>query len=298
MKLFLLRWLMAVWLICGVAVRAYAMTGMIYQPQQRDITLSEEFWPTTFRDLKKRGFDTLIVQWTQYGTLFQAGEEKKWLERRLQDAVAADLKLVIGLYADPDTFSALEVPSDLLEPYFLENTEKNIALAKNWLSLLPQPSIVGWYLPMEIDDRRWRAISDQTVLAKQLSRDVDALKVLSTQPVYITSFFKGNSDPTEYKAMLNTLKQLTHLQIWVQDGVGTRALLPGETALYLQDLAVCDESPLAGLVYEIFRQVGPDRQFKAEPLPANQLATALLQRAPCKGDSIFFSLRYLINFGH
>lgn len=289
---------MTVWLICGMAMSAHAITGMIYQPQQRDITLPEDFWPMTFRELKKRGFDTLIVQWTQFGALFAEGVNKNWLERRLQDAVAADLKLVIGLYADPNTFSELEMPTDLLEPYFLENTEKNIALAKYWLSLLPQHSIVGWYLPVEIDDRRWRAKSDQTVLAKQLSRDVDALKAINHQPVYITSFFKGNSNPDEYKSMLNTIKQSTHLQIWVQDGVGTKALLPAETALYLKHLAVCDESPLAGLVYEIFRQVGPDHQFKAEPLPAGQLAKALQQRAPCRGDSIFFSLRYLINFGH
>jgi hypothetical protein len=87
------------------------------------------------------------------------------------------------------------------------------------------------------------------------------------------------------------------LQIWVQDGVGTKALLPAETALYLRALTACDETPLAGLVYEIFRQVGPDHQFKADPLPAHQLEAALLQRAPCRGDSVFFSLRYLIHFG-
>ena len=205
---------------------------------------------------------------------------------------------MIGLYADTDTFSELEMPTDLLEPYFLKNTEKNIILAKSWLSVLPQHSIVGWYLPMEIDDRRWRSESDQAVLGKQLLRDVDALKTLNHQPVYITSFFKGHSEPTEYKRMLNALKHSAHLKIWVQDGVGTKTLLPAETALYLQDLAACNDSPLAGLVYEIFRQVGPDHQFKAEPLPACQLASALLQRAPCRGDSIFFSLRYLINFGH
>ena len=297
MKSLLLRWFIAAWLICGMAMSAHALTGMIYQPQQRDITLAEDFWPVTFRELKKRGFDTLIVQWTQFGALFEAGAEKKWLERRLQDAVAADLKLVIGLYADPDSFSELEMPTDLLEPYFLKNTEKNIILAKGWLSVLPQQSIVGWFLPMEIDDRRWRSESDQAALGKQLSRDVDGLKALNHQPVYITLFFKGHSEPTEYKLMLNALKRSTRLHIWVQDGVGTKTLLPAETTLYLRDLSACDETPLAGLVYEIFRQVGPDHQFKAEPLPARQLATALLQRAPCRGDSIFFSLRYLINFG-
>jgi hypothetical protein len=157
-----------------------------------------------------------------------------------------------------------------------------------------RPAYRRLHLAMEVREPD----DDQAVLGKQLSRDVDALKGLNHQPVYITSFFKGHSEPTEYKRMLNALKHSAHLKIWVQDGVGTKTLLPAEIALYLQDLASCSDSPLAGLVYEIFRQVGPDHQFKAETLPARQLASALLQRAPCRGDSIFFSLRYLINFGH
>lgn len=90
-------------------------------------------------------------------------------------------------------------------------------------------------------------------------------------------------------------------------GGGIQSTLLAEPAELKAELRVLMEtkrytahpfSANAGIVYEIFRQVGSDRQFKAEPLPASQLATALLQRAPCRGDSIFFSLRYLINFGH
>jgi hypothetical protein len=269
---------------------------MIYQPQQRDMKLSNSFWPSVFSDLRKRGFDTLIVQWTQYGDMFFKGAEKNWLRDRLQDAVAADLKLVIGLYADPDSFSALEMPTDLLEAYFLKNTEKNTALVKEWVSSLPEKSIVGWYFPMEIDDLRWRAKDDQLFLAEQLSRDVRVLKNLSHMPLYVTSFFKGHSDVNGYKAMLDEIKKVSGVRLWIQDGMGAQTLMPAETALYLEPLGVCHDTPIDGLVFEIFRQIGSDSNFKAEPLAANIKENALLQRAPCDGDSVFFTLRYLINF--
>lgn len=298
MKSRIMRWVLVMFLYAAVSVTAQAMTGMIYQPQQRDMKLSDAFWLSTFSDLRKRGFDTLIIQWTQYGDIFSAGLEKKWLRERLQDAVAADLKLVIGLYADPDSFSALEMPTDLLEAYFLKNNEKDLFLAKEWMSALPDQSIVGWYLPIEIDDRRWRAEGDQLVLAEQLSRDVGTLKRISHLPVYMTSFFKGHSDVNEYKAMLEEIKKVSGLRIWVQDGAGADTLMPAEKAIYLKPLSECHDTPIAGLVFEIFRQIGSDSNFKAEPLAQNLLAKAIQQRAPCGGDSVFFSLRYLINFGH
>lgn len=298
MRMRAIRWFLG-WLLCAVLpLQAYALTGMIYQPQQRDMKLSDAFWPSAFGELRKRGFDTLIIQWSQHGDVFSKGAEQQWLRARLQDAVAADLKLVIGLYADPDSFSSLDKPADLLEAYFLKNTEKNIRLAQYWSALLPKQSIVGWYLPTEIDDRRWRAKEDQQVLGTQIRRDVSALNRVNDRPVYITSFFKGHSEASEYKAMLEHIRRASGVKIWVQDGVGSKTLLPAETALYLNALAQCDNTPVEGLVYEIFRQIGPDSSFKAEPVSASSLAKILGQRAPCKGDTTFFSLRYLINFSH
>lgn len=299
MRLRVIRWLLGWLLVCGVLTpQAFALTGMIYQPQQRDMRLSDAFWPSAFSELRKRGFDTLVIQWSQHGDVFSQGREKQWLRARLEDAVSADLKLVIGLYADPDSFTSLDMPADLLEAYFLKMTEKNIRLAQYWSDLLPKQSLAGWYLPTEIDDRRWRATADQEVLATQIKRDVTELKRVSDRPVYITSFFKGHSEASEYKAMLEHIHRAAGVKIWVQDGVGGQALLPAETALYLNALAQCDNTPVTGLVYEIFRQTGPDSNFKADPVSPALLPKMLAQRAPCKGDSVFFSLRYLINFGH
>jgi len=285
-------------LLCGATLSAHAFTGMFYQPLQRDMKIPTTFWPKTFSELRKRGFDTLVIQWTRHGVIFSSGIEQQWLRNRLKDAVDADLNLVIGLYADPDSFSALDAPTDLLEPYFLRNNERNLVLAKTWLRTLPLERIVGWYIPMEIDDRRWRAKDDELVLSNQLRREVNSLRNLSNKPVYMSAFFKGHSEPSEFKEFLTLVKQSTGLGLWVQDGRGTKTLLPSEIDLYLKTLASCSETPVAGLVYEIFHQVGPDSNFKAEPLAPSALTKALQQRAPCSGDSVFFELRYLSKFSN
>lgn len=298
MKNFLFRWFAGVILFGALSLNAQALTGMIYQPQLRDMKVPDSFWATKFSDLRQRGFDTLIIQWTRYGDAFSTGVEKNWLTARLQDAAKADLKLIIGLYADPDSFASLDMPTDLLETYFLKMHETHLQLARDWTKTLPAQSIIGWYLPTEIDDRRWRDNRDLTVLNKQLARDVTGLNSLGDLPVYITAFFKGHTEANEYKAMLSVIQRSTALRIWVQDGVGTRSLLPTETSLYINKLTECSDTPIAGLVFEIFRQVGPDSNFKAEPLTGRTLEKALSQRSPCRGDSVFFSLRYLFNFGN
>lgn len=296
MKIMMMRWAMIVLLLCGASFGAQAFNAMIYQPLQRDMKIPTTFWPKTFTELRKRGFDTLVFQWTRHGDIFSSGIEQQWLRDRLKDALDAELNLVIGLYADPDSFSALDGSTELLEPYFLLNNEKNLALAKIWLSSIPAERIVGWYIPMEIDDRRWRASGDEIVLSTQLRREVNSLRNLSNKPVYMSAFFKGHSEPSEFKELLTLVRQSTGLGLWVQDGRGTKTLLPSETDLYLKTLSHCADSPVAGLVYEIFHQVGPDTNFKADPLAPAALTKALQQRAPCGGDSVFFELRYLFKF--
>ena len=241
------------------------------------------------------GFDTLVFQWSQHGNAFLEPVEKKWLQSRVQDALDAKLNIVMGLYADPDSFSALDVPSDLLEPYFLKLSELNVQLATEWLTRIPTDRLKGWYIPFEYDDRRWRSVADQTVLNKQLNRDVAALKRLGTQPVYISAFFNGNTTPKQFSKQLVVLKASTGLNIWIQNGQGTGSLLEAERKEYLKTLANCNTTPVAGTIFEIFKQTGSDSQFTAKALPANQLNLALMQRATCTGDSVFFELRYLID---
>ncbi len=285
-------------LICGLHGLAHGLTGVIYQPQLRDMTVSDSFWSRSFKSLRQQGFDTLVVQWTRHGDSFSSGAPRDWLDRRVQDALEANLNIVVGLYADPDVFPALEVSSDLLEPYFLRSTEANVQLAQSWISKIPKDRLSGWYLPLEIDDRRWRSANDASTLSRLLGRDIRELERLIDKPVYISAFFKGNSSPAQFKVLLESISKATSLKIWVQDGRGTGVLSPPETSLYLASLLTCHDSPVSGVVYEIFRQTGPDHAFKAEPLSARSMASALRQRSPCGGDTVFFSFRYLMPLGN
>jgi len=272
---------------------AQAFTAIFYQPQSQDKDIAPLVWQKAFLAAKQSGVDVLVFQWTGYGDAFASPQSQAWLKERMMQAIKADLKLIIGLYADPEMFSAVGVPSDLLEAYFLRLTEKNLALATYWQKQIPESARVGWYLPLEIDDRRWRAQEALSALVSGLQRDVTALKPLDSKPVYISAFFRGNATPLAYEAMLAKVRRGTGVNLWVQDGRGNATLQSRESDLYLAPFYRCDRSPIKGVVFEIFRETGTDQAFKAKPLSPERLKQALGQRAPCTGDSVFFSLRYL-----
>jgi hypothetical protein len=271
---------------------AQAFTAIIYQPQTQDREIAPLVWQKAFRAVKQSGVDALVFQWTGYGEAFASPDSQAWLKARMMEAITADLKLIIGLYADPEVFSAVDVSNDLLEPYFLRLTEKNLALAAYWQSQIPDSARLGWYLPLEIDDRRWRAQESLSALVSGLQRDVTALRTMDSKPVYVSAFFRGNATPSAFGAMLASVKNVSGVDIWVQDGLGNTGLQPRERALYLAPFDRCDSSPVQGVVFEIFRQTGTDQAFKAKPLPPARLKKAMKQRAPCASDSVFFSLRY------
>jgi hypothetical protein len=271
---------------------AHALTAMFYQPQTKDMVIEQTVWQQAFRAVRDAGMDTVVFQWTGYGDAFDSPAAQQWLKARMMDVIEADLKLVVGLYADPAMFSAVDVPSDLLEPYFLSITARNRLLAAHWQAQLPSDSIRGWYLPMEVDDRRWRAKEDLAALNAGLRRDVTALKLLGDRPVYASSFFRGHTTPAAYEQMLTTVRDNAGVALWVQDGRSNSILSDQERALYLSPFKRCDARPIAGLVFEIFQETGTAQTFEARPLTASHLKTALKQRAPCAGDSVFFSLRY------
>jgi hypothetical protein len=271
---------------------AHAFTAIFYQPQTSDRAIQESVWQKALRAAKQSGFEVVVFQWTGYGDEFDSPEAQQWLETRMKDVMDADLQLVVGLYADPNMFSAVDVPNDLLEPYFLRVTAKNLALAEHWLAHLPSESLLGWYLPLEVDDRRWRAKGDLDALVAGLHRDVMALQSLGSKPVYMSTFFRGHATPLAYERMLATVRDGAGVALWVQDGRSNQILQEQERALYLAPFERCDTSPIKGMVFEIFEEIGTPQSFKAKPLSTNRLKTALKQRAPCAGDSVFFSLRY------
>lgn len=271
---------------------AVATTAIIYQPQLRDRDVAPAQWPALFAKVHAQGFDTLVVQWTKYGDAFGDPAGHAWLLQRVREARAAGLSIVLGLGSDPEFFQRQEVAPEALDSYLLSLSRQNAKLARQWAGDLGKDGIAGWYLPIEIDDRRWRDLKARKLLEDYLASERRQLDAVAQRPVYVTSFFAGNMTPASYADLLADI-QRSDVRIWVQDGAGTGRLDHGERALYLSAASQCNGAHARGIVYEIFRQTSEDKTFTATSLPAAEVDTALAQRAPCEGDTVFFELRYL-----
>lgn len=271
---------------------AGAATAIVYQPQLRDRNVAQAQWPLIFMQLRAQGFDTLVLQWTEYGDAFGDAEGHAWLLQRVREARASGLHIVLGLNSDPAFFQRQQVPTAMLGDYLHTLLRRDDAVARRWAGDLGVDAIDGWYLPMEIDDRRWRDPGARKPLLDYLASEHHQLDRIAPRPVYVTSFFAGNMTPQRYAELLDAA-QHTGVRAWVQDGAGTGRLEGGERKLYLDAVSQCAEPHAGGIVFEIFHQTGADKAFSAKALSDAEANTALTQRAPCHGDSVFFELRYL-----
>jgi hypothetical protein len=192
----------------------------------------------------------------------------------------------------------LEQPAQVLGDYFRKQRQLDLERAKYWLSVLPNAKISGWYIPIEIDDKRWRDSAAFEVINAHIQSESSLLNEISKKPVYVSSFFTGNMTPQRYAAMLEKLKNNAFVNILLQDGSGTGKLTPRERELYMHTLSDCKKPVISGIVYEIFKQSHHDQQFQAQALAPNDLSKILKKRAPCGQDTVLFSLRYLIDFNN
>lgn len=285
LRLVLLSWLL-------IPCLAAASTAIVYQPQLRDRDVAQAQWPSIFMQLRAQGFDTLVVQWTEYGDAFGDPASHAWLLQRVREARAAGLRIVLGLNSDPAFFQRQQVPTAALGDYLHTLLRRDDAVARRWAGDLGVDVIDGWYLPMEIDDKRWRDPKAREPLQAYLASERRQLGRIAARPVYVTSFFAGNMAPERYAELLDAV-QHTGVRVWVQDGAGTGRLGEGERKLYLDAVSQCTAAHVQGVVFEMFHQTGADNTFSATALPDAAANLALAQRAPCGGDSVFFELRYL-----
>ncbi|WP_349919587.1 DUF4434 domain-containing protein [Aeromonas veronii] len=286
------HWITALTLILlAAAWPAQASQGIIYQPQLRDAAIGEARWDEILAQVKREGFDTLIVQWTRYGEAFAKPEESAWLTDRLKRVNEAGLTLILGLYSDPEFFQHQDQSAGHLDRYLGQQESHNLSLAQEWQARLGEGHIAGWYLPAELDDLNWRAPERQALLARHLASLGKALNELNPVPVYISSFFTGKMSPEAYREMLTLMAQ-NGVSLLVQDGSGTGVLSQPERNLYLSALEPC-EGRVAGLIHELFVQQQGEGAFQAKPLAESQQRALWSAPGRCGSQRWFFSLRYL-----
>lgn len=278
-------------LVMLVSPWANAMKAVFWQPQLRDSSASAEQWSTLMQTLHRQGFDTLVLQWTRYGTAFADESGTQQLTLRAAAAQAAGLKVIVGLHADPDFFSRQKQSAAALEHYLGRLRVADLQQAQRWAdasSFKPD----GWYLSAEIDDLNWRSPERRALLLSWLGDTRQLLAKRDSRPVFISSFFAGNMTPESYAGMLTDIKN-RGISVWVQDGLGVKTLDKTQRQLYLDAAAGCrTNAPARGIVYEIF-DVTPGKTFSAQPLAEKERATQLAQSSACGKDVLWFSLRYL-----
>lgn len=268
-----------------VAPFANAMNAVMYQPQLRDITVTDAQWQSVLSKLKGQGIDTLVLQWSRYDDAFRDGKSRAWLEQKAQLTAANGMKLVIGLAADGRFFERQKQPLPALENYLNRLRANDVAVAKRWVDVLGEKSIAGWYISSELDDLRWRDPKMQQAALSWLSKTRLSLAGVADKPVAVSSFFAGNMTPDSYRKWVTTISH-SGVKVWVQDGAGTQMLTDAERALYLK-------VPSAGNVIELFRQDKQAKTFKATPAPAAYQQQWLATPVPPGQDRVYFSLRYM-----
>lgn len=268
-----------------VAPFANAMNAVMYQPQLRDITVTDAQWQSVLSKLKGQGIDTLVLQWSRYDDAFRDGKSRAWLEQKAQLTAANGMKLVIGLAADGRFFERQKQPLPALENYLNRLRANDVAVAKRWVDVLGDKSIAGWYISSELDDLRWRDPKMQQAALSWLSKTRLSLAGVADKPVAVSSFFAGNMTPDSYRKWVTTISH-SGVKVWVQDGAGTQMLTDAERALYLK-------VPSAGNVIELFRQNKQAKTFKATPAPAAYQQKWLATPVPPGQDRVYFSLRYM-----
>ncbi|MDF3935741.1 DUF4434 family protein [Pseudomonas citronellolis] len=261
-------------LLAALALPAQAEERLFYQPLNADAALDQAQWRQIWQASAAQGVRTLIVQWSAYGS-DTFGGPGGWLERSLQQAHDAGLRLIVGLYMDPAYYRRLEeLDGPGLETYWQYQLGRSLTqqrlLRRDWK--LP---VAGWYLPLELDDLHFLDEGRRQTLRRQLKDFAGQLDA----PLQLSAFSAGKLAPAVYAAWLQDLTGLG-IQVWWQDGSGTAALSPLARQAYAGALPCA-----VGIVQEAFRQTSaPGQPFRAEP--------AALQAAPGCHALAVFELRY------
>ncbi|MVV52198.1 DUF4434 family protein [Pseudomonas sp. PB120] len=270
----MMRFLWVVCLLLGCTL-ARADERIFYQPLNVDASLSQTQWRQIWQDTARQGARTLMVQWTAYGDS-NFGGPTGWLANSLKLAHEQGLNLVVGLAMDPAYYQRInELDSAGLAMYWQAQLGRSLAqqhaLRQDWK--LP---VIGWYLPLELDDVHFQALDRRQTLQRQLEDFADKLDA----PLHVSAFSAGKLAPRVNGQWLGDLA-MNSVHVWWQDGAGNGRLPPLIRAGYASALP-CS----VGIVREAFRQVSAEGQpFRADP------ATPDASPAGCHPTAVF-SLRY------
>ena len=172
--------------------------------------------------------------WTEVGAAAWGPVEPVAWEPLRDILDAADergMRVFLGLGLDPTFWQGQFDP--------LASAEENVALMLRLEELYgASPALAGWYLPEEIDDRRFVAADVHEAALVYLEAMVRAAHERTGRPVMVAPYFGMNPNGPAYAAWWDaTLARAPIDIIALQDGVGTRRTTTEEGVPVFQALA-------------------------------------------------------------
>ena len=253
----------------------------MYQPLNRDQTVTMSQWQTVLAQIQQQRINALIIQWAQYGTETFGGTEG-WLAKRLESWFIQGGTVWFGLYSDPDYFRQIHTQSlqqqiTYLHHYFSQ-IEYTYTQWKPWIKR-HSASIQGFYLPLELSDYDYSTQQQRQQITQLLAKQVSKYD----KPLMISLYLSATIDAN---AVVEWVEQLTAIgiKVIVQDGSGTQALTNKVRQQYLSLLP-----SNSGIIKEIFKQ------SSAKPFTANRINKMnyqIITRQMNNRDTYYFSLRY------
>ncbi|MGE4539483.1 MAG: DUF4434 domain-containing protein [Desulfovibrio sp.] len=247
-------------------------------------------WQALFASLRAIDVDEVVVQWSvndkapTYQSEHFTAPPNLSLPAVLQAARASGMHLVLGLVHDPAYWEKIKRDPKLVRVYFRRLLLESLAAAKELAALTAgDPTVVGYYIPQEIDDRSWLEPARQDVLVEYLTDLREGLRQIAPGlPVAVSGFSNAFAEPLVLRRLWTRILGASGIdRVLFQDGVGVAKLLHGETGIFLT--AVSQAAQETGRAFtpvvETFTQVaGPpinDKPFQAIPAPLERLKKQL-----------------------
>jgi hypothetical protein len=248
---------------------------------------------------------TIRVAGSDDGTAFDelgvagwgAVEAVAWepLRHMLDAAERLEMQVFLGLGLDPAFWQGRFDP--------VASAEENIALMMRLEELYgASPALAGWYLPEEIDDRRFVATDAHEAIIAYLEAVTRAAHERTGRPVMVAPYFGMNPNGPAYAAWWDvTLARAPIDIIAMQDGVGTRRTTTEEGVGVFEALAEVAARHGAALWsdLEVFEQVhgwpvdaGP---WQARPATIEQVLHQLELEAPHVEKIVVFDFTHYMS---
>lgn len=201
------------------------VNNVFFQPWENELENNTYNWNDIFKHLAQENINQITLQWSQYGDqdLLENQTDGNLIETMIFFAKKYQIKIVFGLYHDPEYFKRISQDNLNLPRYLNSLKKKSLNIARQIISKYDDENIIaGFYIPQEIDDLNWQTNDKVKALSLYISSiNLELNKISKNQPLYISGFYNQHTAIKKYVSMWNEIIQNNKsIKVLIQNGVG------------------------------------------------------------------------------